>query len=283
VSLIRIHIEGSIDMHHIFVMKFSCFLNPWAGDIGRGGFSNMWYSFVKDEHSDVPLSREECESRYKTYLYSDARMKVKFAAFEKIFLPSLIGPNSERRDWTLFIFVTVDQMPAGHLERLKASVAHVPQIKIVNLLRVPYDDNEYIEYVEDRCKAYDKWSVIWLGDDDAINPRHLDLVAAEAATRDAPFIYTMPNLQYVSFDSSFNIVKGPIKRYPSVHGLALTGVGVNPMRLPIHYNIPKLCPDLPIVYNEDEIGGLLFCDETFTASRRNLEGRHSRAFKGDSY
>ena len=66
-------------MHHIFVMKFSCFLNPWAGDIGRGGFSNMWYSFVKDEHSDVPLSREEYESRYKTYLYSDARMKVKFA------------------------------------------------------------------------------------------------------------------------------------------------------------------------------------------------------------
>ena len=273
-----------MSMHHLFVMKFSCLLNPWAGDIGRGGYSNMWYSFVRERNAPTtPSSKEEFDARYKAYLYSDARMNVKFAAFEKLFLPSLLGPNSERHDWTLFIFVTADQMPEKHLERLKSLVAHVPQIKIVKLLRKPYDDNEYIEYVEERCKAYDKWSVIWLGDDDAINPRHLDLVSAEAEKRDVPFIYTIPKMQYVSFDENFNIVNGPIKRHPSVHGLALTGVGVNPMRLPFHYRIPNECPDLLVVKNEDEIGGLLFCDRDFTASCRNVDGWHECEYRGDSY
>ena len=117
----------------------------------------------------------------------------------------------------------------------------------------------------------DDWSIVWLGDDDAMSPNHLDLLENEARKRSEPFIYTMPRLQRVTLDAERNIVKGSIWECPNVHGLALSGVRVNPIRLGAHYNIEKNHLTLLSLRILTIWGVCCFCDKQHTASRRDLQ------------
>lgn len=258
-------------MHHHLVMRFSVYMNPYAGDMGRNQFSNMWYTHVISKGA---TSREENLKLYKEYLYGEERMSVKFSAFENLFLPSLLKNTESRDNWTLYIYVTESHMPSVYVQRLRSLVSGIRNVKIVNLRSEPYDDAEYLNHLESNLSKSDDWSIVWLGDDDAMCPSHLDLVESEAEKRSDPFVYTLPRLQRVTLDADGTIVQGKIWECPNVHGLALTGVRVNPIRLGAHYNIEKNNPDLLVIKNYDVLGGLLYCNKQHTASRRDLEGRH---------
>lgn len=258
-------------MHHSLVMRFSAYMNPYAGDMGRNQYSNMWYTHVVSKGGS---SRDENLQIYKDYLYSEDRMSVKFAAFENLFLPSLRANTESRENWTAYIYITEAHMPAVYVSKLRGLVGDIRGVEIVNLESEPYDDSEYLEHLESRATVGSDWSIIWVGDDDAMSPIHLDLLENEARERSEPFIYTMPRLQRVTLDAEHNIVKGSMWTCPNVHGLALSGVRVNPIKLGAHYNIEKNHPDLAVVKDFDNLGGMLFCDKQHTASRRDLQGRH---------
>ncbi len=112
------------------------------------------------------------------FLYEPARMDERFRIFEAFTLPALRGQSDP--DFTLLVVVG-DDLPAVHLERLRALIAGLPQAQIVP--RAPGVHRKVMQQVINAARRDDGQPCIQfrMDDDDAVSLRFVESLRQVAA------------------------------------------------------------------------------------------------------